>query len=53
MKLTHEGILALVFVGAVLAMILISICISGVFELHRQKEKKTASHAFHPPRASK
>jgi hypothetical protein len=40
MTLTHEGILALVFVGAVLAMILISICIDKVLNYIDQKKRK-------------
>lgn len=40
MKLTHEGILTLVFVGAVLAMILISICISGFLNYIDKKRRK-------------
>jgi hypothetical protein len=40
MKLTHEGILALVFVGAVLALILISICIDKVLNYIDQKKRK-------------
>lgn len=40
MTLTHEGILALVFVGAVLAMILISFCISGLLNYIDKKRRK-------------
>jgi hypothetical protein len=40
MTLTHEGILALVFVGAVLAMILISICISWFLNYIDKKRRK-------------
>jgi hypothetical protein len=40
MTLTHEGILALVFVGAVLALILISICIDKVLNYIDQKKRK-------------
>lgn len=40
MTLTHEGILALVFVGAVLAMILISICISWLLNYIDKKKRK-------------
>ena len=40
MKLTHEGILALTFVGGVLAIILISICMSGVMNYIDKKKRK-------------
>lgn len=40
MKLTHEGILTLVFVGAVLALILISICIDKFLNYIDQKKRK-------------
>ena len=39
MTFTHEGILAMVFVGAVLAMILFSICISALLN-HIDKRRR-------------
>lgn len=40
MKLTHEGILALVFVGAVLALILICICVDKFLKYIDKKKRK-------------
>lgn len=40
MTLTHEGILAMVFVGGILAMVLLSICISQILNYVEKKRRK-------------
>lgn len=40
MTLTHEGILATVFVGGILAMVLLSICISQILNYVEKKRRK-------------